>query len=53
MGLVTAISNATDANWLKETLTIAYIRASRCSPRKASRSWVASQEASIKTMAEA
>ena len=48
-----AVSNATIASWLKENLTLANIRATGGSTRKAAVSYAASLGASIRTIMEA
>ena len=53
MGLMTAVSNATVANWLKETSPLTNIRASGESTRKTATSYATSQGASIRTIMEA
>ena len=53
MGLAVAASNSTMASWLGVTLTLANIRASRGSTRKAAANYAASQGASIRTIMEA
>ena len=53
MGLAVAVSNVTIARWLKESLTLANIRASGGSTRKAAATYVASQRASIRIIMEA
>ena len=53
MGQAVAVSNGTIVSWLKEILTLANIRASGWSIRKAAASYVASQGAPIRTIMEA
>ena len=53
MGPAVAVSNGTIGSWLKETLTLAKIRASGGSTRKAAATYTASQGASIRTIMEA
>ena len=53
MGPAFAILNTTIANWLKETLILANIRATEGSTRNAVVSYAASQGASINTIIEA
>ena len=53
MGLTVAVSNATTASKLKETLTLANIRASGVSTRKTVTSFGTTHEASIRTIMEA
>ena len=48
-----AVSNGRVASWFKETLTLANIRASRGSTRKAAATYAASQRTSIKTIMQA
>ena len=48
-----AVSSGTTASWLKETLTIANIRASEGSTRKAAATYATSQGVSIMTIMEA
>ena len=50
MGLAVAVSNSTIANWLKETITLANIRASGWSTRKAAVTFAARLGASVKTI---
>ena len=53
MELAIAVSNGTIAIWLKETLTLANIRVSGGTTRKAPAIYKASQGASIRTIMEA
>ena len=53
MGPAVAVSNDTIVSWLKETLTLANIRASGGSTRKAATTYVASQGTLIRAIMEA
>ena len=53
MGPAVAVSSGTASSWLKQTLTLANIRASGGSTRKAAGTTVARQGASIRTIMEA
>ena len=53
MGPAVTVSSGLIASWLKETLTLANIRASGGSKRKATVTYVGSQRASVRTIMEA
>ena len=53
MGLAVMVSDDTNVDWIKETLTLVNIRVSRGSARKPLTKYATSKDASIKTITEA